>query len=57
MEQLTLLQNQFTVDEVQIDIMFKYKLFIINLNTIYSYNIYIYIHICDNTQNNILPVL
>ena len=31
MEQLTLLQNQFPVEEVKIDITFKYKLFIYNI--------------------------
>jgi hypothetical protein len=44
MEQLTLLQNQFPVEEVKIDIMIKYKLCI--------YNIYIHIKhaYCDYTK-------
>ena len=44
MAQLTLLQNQFPVEEVKIDIMFKCKLCIYN---IYIYKTHAY---CDNAK-------
>ena len=40
MEQLALLQNQFPVEEVKIDITFKYKLFICNIY-IYTYKTHV----------------
>ncbi len=46
MEKLTILQNQFPVEEVKINIMFKYKLCIYNIYNIYNTHAY-----CNYTKN------